>query len=281
MLFCFLFFLSLHVYNLCGWDSRQFDSIFLLDPHWQGECPDLSNSTPPVWTTGFHLKAPAQITPWHHQAYFVQTWKNSLQNRKIKKNKSWQTHFIPSVKSAGCPSNVRRELASMPSFEFSFVTRSAVGSHVNNKLNNFSKHDFDPQGVSGFFFLLILLQYTNSHTQNVLGKKEKKNLPRQHSFSPRPAVLSSTSFIVCCHNRYTFPVKTEAIGSTCHPVTQTHLVHDTPPPRQSIASPLSRSSHSPSFSSRSPWQTGRGWREGVRNHSVKQELLTSVRSVRG
>lgn len=67
------------------------------------------------------------------------------------------------------------------------------------------------------FFLLILLQYTNIHTQNVL---KKTLMSRKHSCSPCLAVLTSISFIVCCNCprpfKYIYILKTEATGSSCH-----------------------------------------------------------------
>lgn len=63
----------------------------------------------------------------------------------------------------------------------------------------------------------------------------KNLMSRKHSSSPRPAVPSSFSFIVCCvatkfQYIIIFSLKTEPSGSSRHSVTQTHLVHGTTPP---------------------------------------------------
>lgn len=108
------------------------------------------------------------------------------------------------------------------------------------------KHDSETYDAS--IFLLILLQYTNIHTQNVL---KKPLMSRKHSFSPRLAALSSISFIVRCIATvlpyiylYIWTLDPCVIVSSCHQDTP-RTRHHPRPLWHFITSPPSRS-HDPS-----------------------------------
>lgn len=114
-------------------------------------------------------------------------------------------------------------------------------------------------------FLLILLQYTNDHTQNVL---KKPLMSRKHSFFS-PCSLS-VSFLQCVLHR--------SEQFFC-------FVHLNQRPLEILTHSREwRHSPSPSTLHHFTMATAQVQDEGKKpekSHSVKQELLTSVRSVAG
>lgn len=108
---------------------------------------------------------------------------------------------------------------------------------IKKQIKSISKHDSETSPLPPFF-LLILLQYTNIHTQNVL---RKTLMSRKHSYILvlQFCLLNVLHCVLYCHNLlniYIFSLKTEATGSSCCRVTQTHLVHGITPTFHRFAS---------------------------------------------